>query len=225
MRAATTALPALQGRLLPLPATGWARTWRLLTGVAALHWLWRGLGWVVRLQERGRLELHTGELHLWRRRALWGQALRVSDARMPLAHVRRLTRQMRFFDLHLRLGAVSLSVGVLWGGLRLGEGLLSGETVLLLIGAAIVGTGAGLDLLLGTLWPARMPTLSLQVELVGGGGFVLTDLPAAAVRQWLQHCPLPASSPTQASAASGPGLMARGVATWRRLRAGKRGSA
>ncbi|HJL19102.1 MAG TPA: hypothetical protein RMH99_25790 [Sandaracinaceae bacterium LLY-WYZ-13_1] len=157
-------LPAsVAGRLGRSPRRGVLEVLRWLSGWALLSWLLRGLAFVLGLRRTAELKLADDGVEVHIRVSLLGKVVREGDETWRFDALERAERQVRYPALPLLVGALALSVGVLFGGLVLFDGMRSGELVLLLVAAALLLGGAGLDLALDVLWPAK-------------GGRVVVDL-------------------------------------------------
>jgi hypothetical protein len=72
---------------------------------------------------------------------------------------------------------ISLSCGVLLGGHLLFDGVRGGAPFLLIAGAAAVLIGAGLDLAIEVLLPARKGQVELQVDVLGARSVRVSRVP------------------------------------------------
>ncbi|MCB9593405.1 MAG: hypothetical protein H6719_11795 [Sandaracinaceae bacterium] len=143
------------GALGPAPSRGAAQVVRWITGWAILVWIARALGYLLGLRSRAELRLARGQLEVRTHLSMFGRTVREAEETWKLEALDGASRRVRYPSLHLVVGALALSAGILFGSLVLFDGVRSGELVLVLAAAGIVIAGAGLDLLLVVLLPAR----------------------------------------------------------------------
>ena len=168
MPASVTPPARLQGRVARMsPPPTW-RLLRWLTGWALVSAAARGLAFLVGFRRHGAIRLDGDALAVAHRSELLGRTVATGEERWALSAVGRAAREVRYPSLHLLVGVLALSGGVLFGGLVLFDGVRSGELVLLLLAACLAAGGAALDLVLDLLWPAREGRVS--VEIVGLDG-------------------------------------------------------
>lgn len=158
----------LAGRLGPPRRPPARAVLRLVTGVAAFAWLLRLSGRLVGVRRDVEVELVPGGLVVRREFRLLGRTVRRSEERYTMSALAGVGREVRYPMLHLLVGLVALSVGVLAGGLLAFDALRTGETLLLLLAAALVLVGGGLDLALDVLVPAREGRVSVDLTLLPG---------------------------------------------------------
>ncbi len=156
----------LSGRLGTIPPGGLRGALRLLSGWALLQWLGRLLAWTVGARREGELAIDRGALRFAGRTTLLGRVVRERVERFSPAALASAGRTTRYPALPLLAGALAFALGVLAGAVFLFEGLWSGETVLLVVGAGLVLAGAGLDLALAVLTPASRHQVSVEVALL-----------------------------------------------------------
>ncbi|MEM9071274.1 MAG: hypothetical protein AAGE52_22400 [Myxococcota bacterium] len=155
-----------EGELVRPPATGTGGVVRLVSGWALLQWVVRTLAWAVGVRRRGTLSFVGGGVRLTRETRMLGRVARQGTETFTLPAIASAGRSTRFPTTHLLVGAVSLAIGVLVGGLFLFDGIRSGETVLLLIGAGLVLAGGGLDLALSVLVPGSKGEITLNLAVL-----------------------------------------------------------
>lgn len=156
--------PSVAGRLGRAPRRATVEALRWISGAAIVGWLLRALAFVLGARSSGELRLATGGIEVRTRVSLLGRTVREREETWALEALEGAGRQVRYPALHLLVGAVALSIGVLFGGLVLFDGARSGELVLLSLAALLVLVGAGLDLALDVLVPGRRG--GVAVELV-----------------------------------------------------------
>lgn len=166
---AKTVSPRIGGRLGRAPRRGWVEALRWMTGWALLAWIVRALAFALGVRRQAELVLGKSGLEVHTKISLLGRTVRERDETWRLDAIEGAGRQVRYPSIHLLVGAIALSAGVLLGGLVLFDGARSGELLLLLIAAGLVIGGAGLDLALDVLVPAR-------------GGNVVVDVTARSRR-------------------------------------------
>lgn len=147
--------PRLLGAIGRAPRAGALEIVRWLTGWAALAWVARALAFLLGLRRHAEVRLGDKALEVRTQVTLLGRTVRESEETWRLDALEEAGREVRYPALHLLLGAVTLSAGVLFGGLMLFDGARSGELVLLMLASVIVLAGAGLDLALDVLVPGR----------------------------------------------------------------------
>lgn len=145
----------LQGVLGRAPRARATEALRWLSGWAIVAWALRAIASVLGLRRRAEVRLGARGLEVRTELSLLGRTVRERTETWSLDALEGAGREVRYPAVHLLVGAVALSVGVLFGGLMLFDGARSGELVLLLLAAALVLGGAGLDLALDVLLPAR----------------------------------------------------------------------
>jgi hypothetical protein len=189
-------LPAtrLSGRPGP-PRRGTARTLlRLVTGIAALSWLLRFVGRLVGVRREAEVELVPGGLVLRTRIELLGRTVREREERFTMAALAGVAREVRYPMLHLVVGLLALSVGILLGGLLAFDALVTGETIILLVAAALILIGGGLDLALDLLVPARAGRVSLDLSLLPARTIRIERVPTDSVDRFVDALRIRASS-------------------------------
>lgn len=147
--------PRVLGSIGRAPARSSLEVLRWLSGWAIAAWIVRALAFVLGLRRQVEVRLGKSALEVHTRVSLLGRTVRESNETWRLDALEGASREVRYPAVHLLIGAIALSAGVLFGGLVLFDGARSGELVLLLIASAIVLAGAGLDLALDVLVPAQ----------------------------------------------------------------------
>lgn len=159
----------LRGVWVSFPARGLAlRLLRWLSGWALVVGALRGLGWLLGVRREVQVALVESRLSVaWTTRML-GRTISESETVIPLYAVTRLERQVRYPALVLAVGAASLALGVVVGGTLLADGVRSGESFVLLVGAGLLLGGVVLDAVLEAAFHGAHGRV--LVELTGHGG-------------------------------------------------------
>lgn len=147
--------PRLAGRLGRAPRTRALEIVRWISGWALLSWALRALAFVLGLRREAELRIGENEVEVHTAVSLFGRTVREGREAWRIDALEGAGREVRYPAIHLLVGAIALSVGVLFGGLVFFDGVRSGELVLLSIAAGLVLGGAALDLALDVLVPAR----------------------------------------------------------------------
>ncbi|MEM7604043.1 MAG: hypothetical protein AAF411_01700 [Myxococcota bacterium] len=122
------------------------RILRWITGWALLMGLLRLLGALFRVQRGARIELTPRGVSVSTWLSLLGKRTIAQQALHHPGSVKALFTSESMSALPSTLGAAAFGLGVFAGAFFLVDGLMTGETVLLLIAAALVAGGAILDL-------------------------------------------------------------------------------
>lgn len=164
---AVTVAPRVAGRLGRPPRRGIVDVLGWVSGIAILLWALRGLAFVLGLRRDAELRLGARELEVRTKVSLFGRTVREREQTIRLEALESAAREVRYPAIHLLVGALALSAGVLVGGLVLFDGARSGELVLVSLAALLVLGGAGLDLALDVLVSARRGRVVLDVRARG----------------------------------------------------------
>ncbi|MGF1469374.1 MAG: hypothetical protein ACFCGT_24915 [Sandaracinaceae bacterium] len=165
---AETSTPRLSGQVVRRARHSSLRLLRVVTGWALLSALARGVAFLVGVRRRGDLWLEDGSLALELRTELLGRTVWEGRERWSIVGLSRVGRAVRYPSLHLLIGVVALSVGVIGGGLLLFDGVRSGELILLTLALGLAGAGALLDLLLDVLWPGARGRVTVELSTRDG---------------------------------------------------------
>ena len=176
---------SVRGRLSAPPRGALWTSIRLVTGLAAAGWALRLMLNLVGTRREAQLSLIPGGLRMRRRDMLLGRMVRERDETFTLAALASVARQVRYPMLHLLTGLVALSLGVLIGGMLLFDAARTGETVLLVYAAVAVLLGAGLDLALDVLVPARRGLVRVDLEVLPRRAIQLTGVPLEEADRFL----------------------------------------
>lgn len=159
------------------PRSGPLEVLRWISGAAIVLWALRALSFVLGARSSAEVRLGKAGLEVRTRLSLLGRTVRERDETWTLDALEGAGRQVRYPAVHLLVGAVALSIGVLLGGLVLFDGARSGELVLLSLAALLVLVGAGLDLALDVLVPARKGTVVVDLVARSRRPLRLTRVP------------------------------------------------
>lgn len=166
--------PRVSGAVGRVPRTRPLEVLRWVSGWALLSWVLRGLGFLVGVRRQAELRLGASELEVHTTWSLLGRTVREGTARWKRDALQGAGREVRYPALHLLVGAVTLSLGVLLGGLMFFDGVRSGELILLMIAAGLVLGGAALDLALDVFVPGGRGRVSMDVVLADTASIRLT---------------------------------------------------
>jgi hypothetical protein len=117
------------------------------------------------VRRRAEVELRGQALTVRRETSLLGRPVRAVEQTHRLSELRAARRAARYPFVHLLLGVVCLSLGIVLGGLFFFDGARAGDLTLLLLAAALWLGGAGLDLALDVLVPARRGEVAVDLDL------------------------------------------------------------
>ena len=160
--------PRLRGRMLAPRRRGALQLVRWVSGWALIAWIARGIGALLGIRRDAELALGDQGLELREERFVLGRKVGEAVSRLAISSIVEAGREVRYPSLHLLIGVLALSFGLLFGGLVLFDGARSGELTLMLAGAALALTGAGLDLALDVLVPARRGRVSVDLAVHRG---------------------------------------------------------
>jgi len=176
----------IAGRVARAPAGGMREILRVITGIALISWLLRtaaaALGW----KREAEVELADSALRVRRKTYLLGKLIKESEEAYTLTAVAGAGREVRYPSLHLLIGAAALSLGILAGGMIAFDGIRGGDTVLLLVAAAVILIGAGLDLALDVLVPALAGRVALDVRMLPKRTLRLARVPREDADRFLE---------------------------------------
>lgn len=182
-----TAAARVEGELGRMPASPGRNVLRWVTGWAALCWLGRLVGLAAGFRREASVELVTGGLRVHHRTRLLGRVVREGDETFTLSALASAGRRVRYPSLHLVVGLLALSAGVVVGGLLAVDGVRSGETLLLLFAAVAVLVGGGLDLALHVLVPGREGRVAVDLQMLPKRSVRLWGVPAADADAFLSR--------------------------------------
>lgn len=177
----------IEGRMGRIAPSGWRGVLRLISGWALLQWIGRFLAWCVGVRRTATLKLVSGGVRFEHAMTLLGRPARSGHETFTLAAVASSGRSERFPRAHLLVGAITFAIGVLLGGLVLFEGIRSGETVLLLIGAGLILGGGALDLALSTYLPGREGVVSIDLSVLPKRRVQVSHVPEESAEAFLRE--------------------------------------
>ncbi len=174
------------GRIGRVPSSSFSAVLRWVSGWALLSWVGRVLARSLDMRREAELELHDGALRVRRRTQLLGRMTSETEERNRLDLLQGAERSVRYPALHLLVGMVSLSVGILFGGIFLFDALVTGDRILLVVGLVVLA-GAGLDLVLDTLRPGWSRRVALQIQTRGSRKLRIVDVPLHEADRFLDE--------------------------------------
>ncbi len=177
----------LEGHAGQAAQGGFRGVLRLVSGWALLQWVARGVAYLLTLRRQVTLALGETGVEVDARTELLGREVRRVRSTIPFHAVLGAGREVRYPQLHLLVGALALSVGLLLGGVWVAEGVRTGETYLLLAGAALVSLGAGLDLALSVLPLGRSGRVAMHLDGPGHRRLAVVGASEEAVDRFLSQ--------------------------------------
>jgi len=136
---------------------------RYLSGWAFLAQAFRLASALVGVQRPVELRLIAGGVEVRQQVTWFSRIIREQEEVVPTAGILRLRRDVRFPAIHLLVGMLFLSVGVLVGGALAVDAARSGSTWLFLVAAGLVLVGAGVDFALDVLVPAKRGRIAVEL--------------------------------------------------------------
>ncbi len=149
---------------------------RLLTGWAALMWVGRAIGWLLGYRHEVELVLVDGAIRVLRERRLLGRVVRKSRETWTRRALASVGQRTGYRGWHLYVGSLMLALGVVIGGVYFVDGVRTGETYLLLVGAGAILIGGGLDFALHVLMPHAQGRSAIDVRMLPRHGVSLHGL-------------------------------------------------
>jgi hypothetical protein len=153
----------LTGTIGRVPKGGWTALLRWLSGWAVACWLGRLLAAAVGLRRNAEVELLEGTLRVRSRTVVLGRLVQESEQVLTIESLQRVLRQNRYPALHLAVGVIALSIGVVLGGSWAFDGVIGGD-LLLLTGALLAVVGSALDLTLSTIAYGRRAQVAVEID-------------------------------------------------------------
>lgn len=154
----------IKGVLSRPPRGGFLGVLRLISGLALLQGLWRMGAWALRARREATLRVTSEGLELTEALHVLGRQLRGGRTVFPLRDVAALSREVRYPRLLLLLGSAALATGLLVGGVWIVEGVWTGETYLLALGALVLLGGAALDLALNVVPRGQKKQVACRID-------------------------------------------------------------
>ena len=155
---------------------GWRGVLRWISGWALLQGLLKLLRFVLRSEKHLSIELGEQTLRLSEQRNIFGRPYSEKEHVYPLSSIFAVGRTTRFGALYALFGTLCFGVGALLGSFRIFEGVKTGETVLLAIGAALAVGGALIDLGLWALSSRGGQRVSVYLEVPRRKRWVVSNL-------------------------------------------------
>ena len=106
---------SVRGRIERPRSSALARALALVTGVALVSWLGRGVLALIGARREATLSLEGAGLRVEERTVAFGRVLRETSSSFTLAAVRTFAKETRWPRAHLYVGAIALGAGVLVG--------------------------------------------------------------------------------------------------------------
>lgn len=176
----------VRGRLERPRSAPWARALAFVTGFALLVGLFRGLLALIGARREVTLSLESAGLRIDERTVAFGRVLRETSSSLTLTGIRSFAKETRWPRAHLYVGAIALGVGVLVGGTWIFDGARGGDLGLLAIGAAVLVSGALLDLVLDVIVPMREGTTSIEIATDRARRIRIGAAPAADAERMIE---------------------------------------
>ena len=183
---APSAPSSVVGRLGRAPRRGALEVLRWVSGWALVSWLLRAIAFLLGMRRTAELRLADGSVEVRTRISLLGRTVREADETWRIDALEGAGRQVRYPAVHLLVGVLALSVGVLFGGLVLFDGVRSGELVLLMLASALLLGGAALDLALDVLVPGRRGQVVVDLVARARRPLRVTGVPAEQADAFLR---------------------------------------
>lgn len=158
----------IRGRVARSSGSGVLSILRWMSGWALAAWALRGIGSLLGVRREAEMTLGARGIEVREERFVLGRKVGESVSTVAMGSILEAGRAVRYPSLHLLLGVIALSFGLLFGGLVLFDGARSGELTLMLAGAALALGGAGLDLALDVLGPGRRARVTVDLAVHRG---------------------------------------------------------
>jgi hypothetical protein len=185
LRGSPPPAPRLGGRVRRARRRGAVAVLAWVTGWALLGWFGRAVAGLFGIRREAELTLGDEAIELRERRFVLGRIVNETVRTLAPASILEASREVRYPSVHLLVGAIALSIGVLGGGLLVFDGVRSGELTLLWSGAALVLVGAGLDLALDVLVPGQRGQVTVELVLTSGRVLRLAGVPVEQADRFL----------------------------------------
>lgn len=163
----------LVGQCSYLPRRRWHQGLRWLSGWALVHALVRLLGRLIGYRHDVAMSLDHGQLMARHQRLLLGHPISHRDTTYALTTLTAISRFAAFPRPALFIGVFCLSLGVFLGGQWMVQGARVADGVVLMVGAAVVAVGVGVDL--------ALHVLALGGHKRAGVDFHVKDAPALRI--------------------------------------------
>ena len=135
-----------------------------------MAWAVRATLWVLGYRHTVELRAAHGAIRVAREQTLIGRTIRRSDETLSMRALGGVEHRAWFPSLQLYIGSLCFSLGIILGGLFLIDGVRTGETYLLFLGAAFILVGGGLDFLLQLVLPGVRGEQYIDLRTLSGRG-------------------------------------------------------
>jgi hypothetical protein len=159
---------------------------RWVSGWALLNWLFRMILKTIGYRHQIEFILSEDSLSIERRVTVLSRLIRSAQEVTRVSAIESGARYIRYPALHLLIGALSLTFGILMGGMFLFDGVFAGDSALLLA-AFVVLLGAGLDLALDTVMPSRAGQVSIEVRIAKRKKIQLAGVPVDSADRFIER--------------------------------------
>ncbi len=160
---------------------------RWVSGWALLHFGYRVLCFLLRVQREVEIELDGSALRIHGRTSLLGRTVRSSRSSYAVERVTGALRRARFALLRTIVGVLALCAGVLLGGHLAFEGSRGGGSVLLPLAALVTALGCFVDLAMHVLGDATHGRVELQLDVAGTRSIRLSGVGLAEADRLLER--------------------------------------
>lgn len=180
------AAEALTGRIGPRPVGALRRALALCTGWALLRAVFGAAGrYLLGFRRTMQVTIAPRGLVCRRKVELLGRTIRESEEVVPFAGLAAVERESRYPYLYLLVGVGGLSLGAIWGVLRIFDGIRGAYAPLALVGLAAIALGVMFDLGLSALWPAQKGRVSLTLLRAPKRWIRLVDVDGEAAQRFV----------------------------------------
>lgn len=166
-------------RQLAVEILRWISGWAFLAALLRIFLFCTGFRSVVEFSLRARV-LHVREHVQW-----LGRTVREKKSQFDASRILGARRTARYAWWPSLLGATSLALGILVGGLYGFDGIRTGSPSLLAVGALIVVVGAGFDFLLALLLEGLRGHVTLEVYPESTRAFSVSGVPTTDADNFL----------------------------------------
>jgi hypothetical protein len=167
----------IEGRAGRPRSRGWRGALRLVSGIALVTWLARLLGVVIGIRRHARAEIGPTGMTVDEELGWLGKRVRSSSRHLALDGVIGARATARYGGATSLAGAIALAAGVWVGGVTFVDGARTGETFLLLAGAAMIAVGAAIDLLIDVILPAGRAHARVELLFQDGTSLAIESVP------------------------------------------------
>lgn len=165
LAAAAARAPKLEGELESRPWGTPIKIITAVTGILLIRWIVRAIArYLLGFRRTGTVTLSATTVALEYQTKLLGKIVRQGTTNYSLRSLRSGGHELRFPALHLLIGALLLVLGVAFGFNLFVEGIWSSYPALAIFGAAIIGGGILIDVLLEKLVPSKKGVCSFALD-------------------------------------------------------------